>query len=245
MSFFQGKTFAVTGAGSGIGYAVAQRLASLCATELKACIGEQNVLSRVADICDRVAVERWISDTVKHFGHLDGAVNAAGAHPKESGKEPIWKVTDDDWEFAQRINVLGTLNLVRAQLGYMVDAVSDQKIKSGSIIVFGSNASVTGAANLSAYTTSKHAVLGLMRSAAMDAAPYNIRVNAICPGPIDTPMLRNVVPGPRRDAMASSIPLKRLGKAEEVAGFVAYLLSEDSAFCTGSVHMVDGGLTTC
>lgn len=138
---FQGKVFAVTGAASGIGYATAQRLAELgarvsitdlsaeglekCTIELKACIGEENVMSRAANICDREAVESWVTDTVKYFGQLDGAINAAGVHPRESGKEPIWKVTDDDWEFAQRINVRGTLNLVRAQLGYMVDAVSN------------------------------------------------------------------------------------------------------------------------
>ncbi|OKL58918.1 Nitrogen permease regulator 3 [Talaromyces atroroseus] len=229
MSSMQGKVFAVTGAASGIGYAVALHLAKLgarlsitdrseeslekTAKELETLTGTDNILSRAANICDRTAVEQW---------------------------EPIWNVTDDDWEFAQNVNVRGALNLVRAELKYMVDAVSRKEIETGSIVLFGSNSSVTGAPNLSAYTTSKHAVLGLMRSAALDAAPYNIRVNAVCPGPIDTPMLRNAVPESALETLTGFIPLKRLGTAKEVAGLVAYLLDEHSGFCTGGVHIIDG-----
>lgn len=197
MFSLQGKVIAIAGAASGLGQAAALHLAKLgaqisvtdrsekcleeLATELRSLTKEENFLCRVVDIRDRAAVEAWTNETVTRFGRLDGAVNAAGVHPQESGKEPIWSVTDDDWEFAQSVNVRGTLNLVRAQLRYMVDARTRDEIPTGSIIVFGSNSSVMGAPNLSAYTTSKHAILGLMRAAAMDAAHYNIRVNAICP----------------------------------------------------------------
>ncbi|PYI04435.1 3-oxoacyl-reductase [Aspergillus sclerotiicarbonarius CBS 121057] len=243
MSPMQGKVFAITGAASGMGYAIAQHLATQGArvsitdvsreglekssNELKALTGTENVLSYTQSATS------------------DGAVNAAGIHPRESGKEPIWNVTDSDWDFAQDVNVRGTLNVVRAALRHMASAVSRNEMQTGSIIVFGSNSSITGNANLSAYTTSKHAVLGLMRSAAMDAAPYNIRVNAICPGPIDTPMLRNAVPEEQLGAMAASIPLKRLGTSKEVTGLVTFLLDEYSGFCTGGVYMVDGGMTSC
>ncbi|CAG8948567.1 unnamed protein product [Penicillium salamii] len=253
------KVFAITGAASGIGCAIAICLAKLGARlavtdlaqeglssvtqELESLIGSENVLSHHANICDRAAVEEWIALTVHKFGRLDGAVNTAGAHPRESGKEPIWNVTDSDWDFAQDVNVRGTLNLVRAQLKYMVNAVTQKEMETGSIIVFGSNASVTGAPNLSAYTTSKHAVLGLMRSAAMDAAPFNIRVNAICPGPIDTPMVRNAVSDDLMKTLVNAIPLKRLGSTQEVVGLVTYLLSDSAGFNTGGVHMVDGGVT--
>ncbi|KAL4882418.1 3-oxoacyl-reductase [Aspergillus karnatakaensis] len=270
MSSLNGKVFTITGAASGMGRAIAHHLANLGAslsiTDLSA-EGLENtkaelsknttgrILARPANICDRAAIDSWIADTASHFGRLDGVINAAGVHPRESGKEPIWKVTDDDWDFAQNVNVKGTLNVVRAALKQMTDAVAVASSKDGqdgsqprglgsSIIVFGCNSSVTGAPNLSAYTTSKHAVLGLMRAAAIDAAPFGIRVNAICPGPIDTPMLRNVVSEDRLRALTSAIPLGRLGTTTEILGLVTYLLDENSGFTTGAVHNVDGGLTT-
>jgi NAD(P)-dependent dehydrogenase (short-subunit alcohol dehydrogenase family) len=139
------------------------------------------VIYRVADVRDRESIDVWIQETVQRWGGLDGAVNAAGIHPRESGVKPIWDVTDDDWQFAQDVNVSGMRNCVRAQLKHMVSASKEAKESSGSIVVLGSNSSVVGAPNLSAYITSKHAVVGLARAAAMDAAPYNIRVNAVCP----------------------------------------------------------------
>ena len=197
MSSFQGKVIAITGAGSGIGSAIAHHLAqqgarlsitdisesSLSNTTkvLHPLIGAENLLTSVADIRDPTAINQWIETTIQHFGRLDGVVNAAGIHPRESGKEPIWNVSDEDWAFSQDVNVRGTLNVVRAALKHMVQAVSGKEMATGSVVVFGSNSSVAGMSNLSAYTTSKHAVLGLMRAAAMDAAKYNIRVNAVCP----------------------------------------------------------------
>ncbi|CAN9183101.1 unnamed protein product [Alternaria alternata] len=253
------KVIAVTGAASGIGYAIAHHIASLGArvaitdisieglksakNELEIIAGRDRVFSCVADIRDRGAVDAWISDIVSTFGRLDGAVNTAGVHPKESGKVPIWEVTDDDFAFAQQVNVQGTLNPVRAQLSYMVGAVDRHELVTGSVLVFGSIGSVTGAPNIAAYVTSKHAVLGLMRAAAIDAAPKNIRVNAICPGHIDTPMLRTTVPEEQLREMPASVPLKRLGSAAEVAGLVTYLLSDEGGYCTGGVYMIDGGMT--
>lgn len=195
-----GKVISVTGAGSGIGRSCAIRLAQdgakVSLTDMSSeLLGEtielvcavtsrENVSGRVLDIVDRQEVDAWVEETVRRFGKLDGAVNAAGVHPKESGKEPIWDVTDDDWAFAQDVNVKGTLNLVRARLKWMVGARDEAKgdsLESRSIVVFGSICSVKGGAKLAAYTASKHAVVGLMRAAAIDAAPHDIRVNAICP----------------------------------------------------------------
>ncbi|CAN9323851.1 unnamed protein product [Alternaria alternata] len=230
------KVIAVTGAASGIGYAIAHHIASLGArvaitdisieglksakNELEIIAGRDRVFSCVANIRDRGAVDAWISDIV-----------------------PIWEVIVDGFAFAQQVNVQGTLNLVRGQLSYMVGAVDRHELVTGSVLVFGSIGSVTGAPNIAAYVTSKHAVLGLMRAAALDAAPKNIRVNAICPGPIDTPMLRTTVPEDQLREMPASVPLKRLGSAAEVAGLVTYLLSDEGGYCTGGLCMIDGGMT--
>ncbi|KAF7539054.1 hypothetical protein G7054_g2484 [Neopestalotiopsis clavispora] len=260
MTSIEGKVIAISGAASGIGLATAQRLAAqgakLSLTDSSAeglksasdgvsgIVGSDNVLYRVADVRDSTSVDAWIRDTVQHWGILNGAVNCAGVHPKESGIKPIWEVTDDDWQFAQDVNVNGMRNCVRAQLKHMVAAAQDGKCASGSVVIFGSKSSITGASKLSAYTTSKHAVIGLTRATAVDAAPYNIRVNAVCPGPTDTPMLRRAVPANQLGTMAASIPLRRLGTTDEVVGLVSFLLGDESIFCTGSIHMVDGGLTT-
>ncbi|KAL3452325.1 3-oxoacyl-reductase [Aspergillus insuetus] len=213
MANFQGKVFTITGAASGIGYAIAHHLANLGAR-----------LS-ITDLSTK------------------GLATTAAELENIIGKENLFSY-DDDWDFTQDVNVKGMLNLVRAQLKYMTGAVERKEIETASVVVFGSNASVTGAPSLSAYTTSKHAVLGLMRAAAIDAAPFGVRVNAVCPGPIDTPMLRNVVSEERMKMLSSAIPLGRMGTAKEVVGLVQYLLDENSGFTTGAVHNVDGGITT-
>ncbi|KAL2854182.1 hypothetical protein BJX68DRAFT_264922 [Aspergillus pseudodeflectus] len=197
MSGFQGKVITVTGAASGIGYAIAHHLANLgarlsitdisteglatTAAELESIIGKENLSSQALNITDRPAVESWITSTTTYFGRLDGSVDAAGVYPKESVVEPIWNVSDDDWNFAQDVNVKRMLNLVPAQLRYMTGAVERKEIETASAVVFGSDESVTGASSLSAYTTSKHGFLGLMRAGAIDAAPFGVRVNAVCP----------------------------------------------------------------
>lgn len=195
MASFAGKVIAVTGAASGIGLAVAHHLASLganvsltdsseamlqaAATEIAKAHGDDKILSRVADVRDSAAVDAWIQATVSRFGRLDGAVNAAGAHSKNSGVVPIWELDEEEWNFTLDVNLTGMFNCVKAQLKHMVAASGTDT--SRSIVVFGSTSSITGAAKIGPYTASKHGVVGLSRCAAKDAAPFGIRVNAVCP----------------------------------------------------------------
>lgn len=125
----------------------------------------------------------------------------------------------------------------------MVSAADAGTETSRSIVVLGSTSSIIGNAKIGPYTASKHGVVGLARCAAMDAAPFGIRVNAVCPGPIDTPMLRNAVPEDQRKTMAASLPIGRLGTTAEVVGMISLLLSDQGGFCTGGVYVVDGGQT--
>ncbi|KAL4905015.1 hypothetical protein BDW74DRAFT_168144 [Aspergillus multicolor] len=233
MSSLQGKVIAYHLASLGARLSITDSSASgleTTTTKLTSQIGAENVLTRTADLRERTAVESWIADTVEHFRRLDGAVNTAGVHPHDSGKEPIWNISDEGWEFAQEVNVRGALNVKK-------------DMETGLVMVFGSNASVRGSKNLASYTASKHVVLGVMRADAADAAGFNVRVNAVCPGPIDTPMLRNVVSESGIEAIKGRIPLGKLGSSKEIVGLVAYLLDDAAGFCTGGVHMVDGGLT--
>ena len=122
------------------------------------------------------------------------------------------------------------------------------KDSGGSIVVTASTAGIRGVPGMSAYAASKHAAMGLMRSAAMDGAPDNIRINTVNPSPIDTPMMESLenmhgVTGQNSRPLARATPMGRYGEPEEVARMMLFLASDDSSFCTGGVYMVDGGVS--
>ncbi len=240
----KGKIAVVTAAGQGIGRAsvlsMAKEGALVWATDvnaelLKSYVGTPNVQTAQLDVLDKVAIQSFISKLER----VDVVFNCAGF--VHSGS--ILDATDDDWTFAFNLNA-------RAQF-WMIQAVLPKMIaqKSGSIINMSSVcSSVKGLPNRFVYGASKAAVLGLTKSVAADYVKDGIRVNAICPGTVDTPSLHDRIskfddPVQARKDFIARQPMGRLANADEIAPIVVYLASDEAQFATGNAFMVDGGMT--
>jgi NAD(P)-dependent dehydrogenase (short-subunit alcohol dehydrogenase family) len=188
-----------------------------------------------ADVRHEEDVRNLIDKTIERFGRLDVAVNTAGT---EGVPGPVTEQTADSYAATFDTNVLGTLLSMKHELRVMLPQ------KYGSIVNISSTYGHTGAAGASVYCASKHAVEGLTKSAALEAAGAGVRVNAIAPGPIETAMLNRFTGTAERKAgLASTVPLKRVGKPEEIAQTIAFLSSDKASFITGASYLVDGGKT--
>jgi NAD(P)-dependent dehydrogenase (short-subunit alcohol dehydrogenase family) len=188
-----------------------------------------------ADVRHEDEVRSLINNTVARFGRLDVAVNNAGTEGKPG---PLTEQTPDSYAAMFDTNVLGTLLSVKHELRVM------QPQGSGSIINISSTMGERGAANLSLYTASKHAVEGLTKSAALEAAAFGVRVNAVAPGPTDTAMLDRLTGTPdKKAAFYAAVPLKRGAKPEEIADAIVFLASSKASFITGQIIRVNGGKT--
>jgi len=173
--------------------------------------------------------------TVARFGHLDVAVNNAGTEGKPG---PVMEQTPDSYTAMFDTNVLGTLLSLKHELRVM------QPQGSGSIVNISSTMGERGAANLSLYTASKHAVEGLTKSAALEAAAFGVRVNAVAPGPTDTGMLDRLTGTPeKKAAFFAAIPLKRGARPDEIADAIVFLGSSKASFITGQIVRINGGKT--
>jgi NAD(P)-dependent dehydrogenase (short-subunit alcohol dehydrogenase family) len=180
-------------------------------------------------------VRALVDNTVARFGHLDVAVNNAGT---EGTPGPVTEQTAESYAAIFDTNVLGTLLSMKHELRVMVPQ------GHGSIVNVSSVYGHAGAAGASIYAASKHAIEGLTKSAALEAAESGVRVNAVAPGPIDTSMLTRFAGTDERKAgLLSTVPLKRLGKPEEIAETIVFLASDKAAFSTGATVGVDGGIT--
>ena len=243
-----GKTAFVTGAGGGIGRATALSLASegasVTVTDIDARAADAtaamitsaggNAHAAALDVTDAAACKAAIDDHVARWGSLDCAFNNAGVSLE--GMQTPWGDTAA-WQRSLDINVTGVLNCMVAELTHMTAA------KSGSIVNTASIAGLTGSGG-AGYCGSKHAVVGLTKSAALRYAALGIRVNAVCPAAIITPMTDALAADPQAAAyLAQMHPLGRMGEAQEVADAVVFLLSSRASFITGHPLAVDGGFT--
>jgi NAD(P)-dependent dehydrogenase (short-subunit alcohol dehydrogenase family) len=188
-----------------------------------------------ADVRHEDDVRNLIDRTVAHFGRLDVAVNNAGT---EGQPGPVTEQTPESYAATFDTNVLGTVLSMKHELRVMLAQ------GSGSIVNLSSTMGSRGVANASLYTASKHAVEGLTKAAALEAAAAGVRVNAVAPGPVETGMLDRFTGSLERKAgMAQGVPLKRIGRPEEIAEAILYVASDKASFITGQVLGVNGGKT--
>ena len=176
-----------------------------------------------------------VDRTVARFGRLDAAINCAGTEGKPG---PVTEQTAETYAATFDTNVLGTLLSMKHEMRVMLAQ------RSGSIVNVSSTYGHTGAAGASIYSASKHAVEGLTKSAALEAAASGVRVNMVAPGPIDTGMLNRFTgTAERKASLAATVPLNRVGRPEEIAQTIVFLASDKASFVTGASYLVDGGKT--
>ncbi|MBX6355230.1 MAG: glucose 1-dehydrogenase [Micromonosporaceae bacterium] len=247
---FAGKVAIVTGAAAGFGLAVATRLAregarvvmvDRAAEALRERAGAlPGALPVVADTSREADVDSYVEQAVERHGRVDLFFNNAGI---EGRWAPMTELSVDDFDSVMAVNARGVFLGLRAVLRVM------KPQRSGAIVNTASMAGIRGGAVNAPYVASKHAVVGLTRCAALEGAPYGIRVNAIAPGHIDTRMARNLTaqldpddPQGMYERIAASVPLGRYGTAEEVANLAVWLLSDEASYLSGSTHLIDGAV---
>jgi NAD(P)-dependent dehydrogenase (short-subunit alcohol dehydrogenase family) len=246
----RGKSVLVTGAASGIGRATAELFASMgarvVASDVDADKGAATVAAvnedgheavfQAADVSDDEAVTALVKFAVDTYGGLDCAANCAGVG---GGHGSTHDYPEAEWDRIVGINLRGTWQAMRREIAAMLAGG-----KPGTIVNTASTLALRGSPMASPYSGSKHGVLGLTRTAALEYAPYGIRINAVSPGAIDTPMMDETFerfPG-FRESLLGFVPMARMGRPDEVAHAIAWLSSDGASFITGEYLTIEGGL---
>lgn len=241
-----GKVAIVTGAGQGMGYAVAHRLAaagaSLVVNDVNAAAAEQTAaalraaghtaLAVPGDVASSEDVRGIVAATLDRYGGIHILINNAGVLRPTA----VIDIEEAEWDLVVNVNLKGTYLCSRAVLPAMREDGWGRIVNFSSTA--GKNVSTVGGAH---YTAAKAGVLGFTRHLAKEAAPYGITVNAVCPGLIDTEMVRATISDKQTSAYAASFPIARLGAPEEVAELVAFLASDRAAYITGASLDINGG----
>jgi NAD(P)-dependent dehydrogenase (short-subunit alcohol dehydrogenase family) len=247
----KGKSALITGASRGIGAAIAEAFVAHGARVVLAArtVSDMDVLAdrirrsggdvRVigTDITDAAQVDAAVQLAVSEFGRLDIAVNNAGVSQK---RIDFHELAPDAFDHTLSVNVRCLFRAMQSQIRAMLAG------GSGSIVNIASVTSVIGVANMAAYCASRHAVVGLTKSAALDYATRNIRINAVAPGPVMTAQLKagGAATPQGTEAMRSAIPMGRIGEPDEISGAVVFMASDAASFVTGAYLPVDGGYIT-
>ncbi len=253
MARLANKVAVITGGTGGIGKATAERfldegakvvivdldqgLLDTTVAELKA---RGEIIEVQADVTREDDVKRYVDAAVENFGRIDVFFNNAGIEGKVA---PITEQSVEDFDKVLGVNVRGVFLGLKHVLPVMY------KQKSGSVINMSSVAGLMGSAGVAPYVASKHAVIGITKTAALEAGPYNVRVNSVHPSPVNTRMMRSLEegfsPGHGEDArkqLEQSIPLGRYGESIDIANCVLFLASDESSFVSGSMYRIDGGM---
>lgn len=252
---FDGKVVLITGAAGGIGKETAKAFAeqgaklvlvdlqeeSLSKTVSELNLDDGSCVTVAADVSKEEDVKNYVDTAVQKFGKIDVFFNNAGIEGK------VGYITDTDISVLDQVlgvNVRG----VFAGLKHVLKVMKDQN--SGAIVNTASVAGFGGSPGLASYVSSKHAVLGLTKSAALESADYGVRVNAVCPAPVNTRMMRSIEAGVSEDnaegakkEFEKGIPMNRYAEASEIAQLVLFLASEKAGFITGGAYRIDGGMS--